>query len=131
MIRIWLLTMICWACQPTFLRATGLPDDEWHSEPEPLIGRLVVLALVAGALWLFLRPRYLFVIDVQDGQARLRKGKATFLFVREVEEIFRDQAVESGSVRGLAAGKGVVLRFSRQVPESCRQRIRNLSQVHG
>jgi hypothetical protein len=78
-----------------------------------------------------LRPHYQFVIDVRQGRGRVSRGQATALFVRDVEEVFRDYHLASGSVRGMTAGRRTILRFSRHIPEPCRQRIRNLFQLHG
>lgn len=98
---------------------------------ESLIGTVLIVAVILGLIWLAIRPRYQFVIDVADSQARLSRGLATAAFVSEVEEVFRDQQVPKGSVRGLRVGKRTILHFSRHVPEPCRQRIRNLLQLHG
>jgi len=96
-----------------------------------LLSKLLVIAVVVGILWLLLRPQYRFVIEVRRGQARLRRGRAAAAFLREIEDVFRDQGLDSGSVMALPRGRELVLRFSRQVPESCRQRIRNLHRLHG
>ena len=109
----------------------------WAEDPgvppgaAPFYYKLLIILVVIGLLWLLLRPHYRFVIEVNQGQARLRRGQATAAFVREVEEVFRELRLDHGSVMGLALGKQVVLRFSRQVPAGGRQRIRNLHRLHG
>ena len=103
---------------------------EWELIPG-LLGKLVIIALVTGVVWLILQGRSRFVITVHQGQARLKSGRATAAFLRAIEDVLRDQGIQTGSVRGVAWTGQTVLRFSRTIPEPCRQRIRNLFRLHG
>ena len=90
------------------------------------IFNIALVGLVVVAIYLALQPRYLFVVRIQDGVARLAKGKLTKMFLDEVALVCADARIMRGWIGGLQRGKRVVLAFSRTIPPSCRQRLRNL-----
>src|SRR5262245_23441004 len=92
--------------------------------------KIVVIALLMGALWWGFQPRFTVVVRIRDGVARVTRGKAPATFVREVEQVC-GATVSRGWVGGARKGQRVVLAFSRSIPESCRQQLRNLWHLHG
>ena len=86
------------------------------------IGLIVVLLVAFG---LAMQPRYVFVVRVRDGVARLGSGKVQAGFVVQVEEACRRHGVRDGWVGGVRDGRRVALRFSRTIPSACQQQLRN------
>jgi Protein of unknown function (DUF3634) len=87
--------------------------------------KLLIVGLVVVALWRLLQPRYAFVIRIAGGQARVRRGKVTPIFLQQILEACEQAGVASGWVSGTQRGKRMVLVFSRNIPAGCQQRIRN------
>ena len=87
--------------------------------------QIVFLSLLVGALWLALQPRYVWVVKVRGGVARLSQGKVTAAFVQQVEEAFRRNDVRDGWVGGVRQRGRVSLHFSRNLSPACRQQLRN------
>jgi hypothetical protein len=91
-----------------------------------------VLALaVAWGIWVGVRPRAVFVIRIRDGKPRAQSGTVPRAFLREVAEICERSGLRRGTVRGVVQGDRVVLGFSRDVPDGCRQMFRNLWSLSG
>jgi Protein of unknown function (DUF3634) len=91
-----------------------------------MLFRLVVVALVLAAVWYALQPRCLFVVCIEEGTARLDRGKVAAHFVQEIGQVCREAGVQEGQVWGVPQGRRISLRFSRSIPSGCRQRLRNL-----
>lgn len=91
-----------------------------------LVVNVVVLALVVGGLWLAIQPRYVFVVRIEGGTARVSKGKVTPAFLAEIGRACDEFGTARGWVGGVQRGKRVALAFSRNIPHPCRQRLRNL-----
>lgn len=84
---------------------------------------------LAAALWrLIVRP--LFVIDVRDGAARLRRGEPPPALLVEFSDVARDLGVSSGTIYGVRARHGLTLEFSPDIPTNAHQRFRNVLAVH-
>ena len=82
-----------------------------------------------AALWrLVVRP--LFVVDLRDGAARLRRGEAPPGLVGGFSDVARDLGVSSGTIYGVCAAHGLTLEFSSQIPAHAHQRFRNVLAVH-
>jgi hypothetical protein len=94
-----------------------------------LIIKLLVGVGIVVVAWMLLAPRRDFVIRIENGRARLVSGKAPPGLVQDVGEVCRDAGVNSGSVWGRRSGKRVGLGFSGDIPEGCRQRLRNLTNL--
>jgi len=93
---------------------------------------LIGLVLLAGwGLWSACRTGASFVIRITDGVARADRGQVTRSFVREVGEVCRRHGVRHAEVRGRAEGRRIVLAFSRDMPETCRQQLRNIWNLSG
>jgi hypothetical protein len=99
-----------------------------------LLAKLVAL-LIGGAivwsLWRGVRPRPVFVVRIAGGEPRAVAGTVTPAFLALLREVAADHAVKAGEVCGRALGGRIRLEFSRQVPESARQRVRNWWVVSG
>jgi hypothetical protein len=55
----------------------------------------------------------------------------TRTFVREVGEVCRRHGVRRAEVRGIDEGRRIVLTFSGDMPETCRQQLRNIWNLSG
>ncbi len=86
---------------------------------------LVLVALVAWALWSASRPRSAFVIRIVAGAPRVAQGTVTPAFLHEVGQTCRRHGVSDAVVRGLVRGQRIALAFSGGMPEPCRQQLRN------
>ena len=85
------------------------------------------IADVAGAVWqtVLFGSRPAFVIDLEDGRASLRSGKAPAKFLQSCEEIAASASLATGTIRGLRDQRGISLGFSRDIPEMTHQQFRN------
>ena len=81
----------------------------------------------AGALWqtVLFGSRPAFVIDLEDGRASLRSGKASAKFLQSCEEIAATAVLATGTIRGIRDKRGISLVFSRDIPEMTHQQFRN------
>jgi Protein of unknown function (DUF3634) len=92
---------------------------------------LALVALVVWGLWMACRPRATFVVQIREGVPRVTKGQMTRAFVHEVGEVCQRHAVRHGEVRGVADGRRIALTFSGNLPEPCRQQLRNIWNLSG
>ncbi len=90
-----------------------------------LILKILIVAAIVFFCWLVLQPRYLFVIDIRDGQVKRSRGVVPPGFMEDVERICRDSHLVSGSIRAVARGKRTSLSFSRHIPSPVCQKLRN------
>jgi Protein of unknown function (DUF3634) len=88
-------------------------------------------AVVAWGIWVAVRPRAVFVIRIRDGKPRAVSGTVTRGFLRDIAEICERTGLRRGTVRGVLEGERVVLGFSGDVPDRCRQMFRNLWNLSG
>ena len=95
-----------------------------------LVFKITLVGLVAAAFLLALQRRYLFVVRVKDGRARIASGKLTSAFLEEIDQVCRDAGVTRGWIGGIRRGRRVVLAFSYNIPSPCQQRLRNLWMLH-
>jgi hypothetical protein len=91
-----------------------------------LVYNLALVSLVGVAFYLALQPRYLFMVRIQNGLVRLAKGKLTRVSLEEIEQVCREGQIARGWIGGRKRGRRVVLAFSRTIPSSYQQRLRNL-----
>ncbi len=90
-----------------------------------IVVKLIVFALAAALVWWALKPRPVFVIAICNGAARVRSGQATAAFVSAVNDECQRSELHSGTIRGLQTKDRISLVFSRHIPHSSRQRLRN------
>jgi hypothetical protein len=91
-----------------------------------MILTLALVAIPAWALWSLCRPRPAFVVRVEDGVPRVAHGKVAREFLHDVRETCGRHSVTWGEVRGVARDRKISLEFSVEIPEACRQQLRNL-----
>jgi len=87
---------------------------------------VVLVALVAWAIWFASRPRSAFVIRIVRGVPSVARGTVTPAFLQEVGQTCGRHGVSHAVVRGLVRGQRIALGFSGGMPEPCRQQLRNL-----
>jgi hypothetical protein len=98
-----------------------------RDEKVELVSKLVLVALVIGAVWWMLQPRYVFVVRIAGGVPRATRGKVTAAFLQQIGQACAEHKVSRGWIGGVLRGRrGVALAFSRGMPPPCRQRLRNL-----
>ncbi len=90
-----------------------------------LLVKLAVVGLVVWLVWLAFQPRCAFVLRVAEGRARAVQGKATRALLAQVEEICAQHGVRRAVVRGVVRGRRIALAFSRDIPPSGQQQLRN------
>jgi hypothetical protein len=90
-----------------------------------MIERLALLGVAIAVMIAILRPRYAFKVSVADGRAQLKSGEVPQRFVDEVSSILASNGVNKATVAGVRFAGHTRLQFSRGVPETCRQRVRN------
>jgi hypothetical protein len=86
----------------------------------------IALAVVAGILHAAFGQRYRFVVTVDRGEPRVTRGKVNADFLSNIGETCRDYGIDSGWIGGVMQGKSIALRFSRNIPYACQQRLRNI-----
>lgn len=93
----------------------------------PIWTLLGILAAMAVVLVLFLRHvRVRFVVDLDGGKARVRRGDPPAAFVRGCSEVARLYRLSSGRIFGIRSGNGIELRFSKEIPDRAHQPLRNM-----
>jgi hypothetical protein len=92
---------------------------------------LVLVALIVWGIWMACRPRADFVVRIRLGVPRVTRGRVARGFVQEIGEVCRRHDVRRGEVRGVAEGRRISLSFSGDLPEACRQQLRNLWNLSG
>jgi len=99
-----------------------------------LVASFWFLVLVLAAMGMVIqtaRARPLFVIAIEQGRVRRVKGQASGRFLSELLEVCRRHGLARGRVLGFVRGGRVALEFSRNVPQACRQQIRNVWSTTG
>jgi hypothetical protein len=90
-----------------------------------IAARAIVFALAGGLVWWALKPRPVFVIAIRNGAARVLSGQVTAAFVSAVNDECQRSELDEGTIRGIQAKDRIALAFSRHIPPSSRQRLRN------
>jgi Protein of unknown function (DUF3634) len=93
--------------------------------------KLGPLALGAWVLWSVYRPQSAFVVRIKGGVPRVAKGTVIQAFLHQIGETCGRHHVEQGVVRGVIKGRRIALSFSRGMPPTCRQQLRNLWTLTG
>lgn len=76
-------------------------------------------------LWRLINDPF-FVIQIKNGEVKLRKGKLTTAFLSNCYDLCRDLDLRKGYICGLSTPDGIRLSFSSHIPETMRQRFRNI-----
>ncbi|WP_043740726.1 DUF3634 family protein [Thioalkalivibrio nitratireducens] len=82
------------------------------------------MAAVFAVFLMHVRVR--FVIDLNDGRARVLRGDPPSAFVRGCSDVARLYRVRRGRIVGVRTAGGIELRFSRDLPERAHQPLRNV-----
>src|SRR5438128_369465 len=90
------------------------------------VARLVEVAATGLLLWVIFRPKYDAMIRIHRGESQLTKGKLTASHLKVVAEICSEHGVQYGWIGTQRRGRRAALRFSKTIPEDCRQQLRNL-----
>ncbi|WP_091643620.1 DUF3634 family protein [Aquisalimonas asiatica] len=94
---------------------------------DPVAATLAIAALFAVgaglALW---RLRIVFVVDITDDGALLRRGRAAAGFVDGCSDVARRHGITRGRITGVRDGASVRLQFSRDIPARSHQAFRNV-----
>lgn len=93
-----------------------------------IVAALVVLAVVIS--WQITARGRVFVIRIRNRVPFLTHGKVSQAFVTEFAEVIQTHGVRRGSIYGVRKHGAVVLAFSRGIPTSARQSLRNVWSMH-
>ncbi|RFA25360.1 hypothetical protein CAI21_19160 [Alkalilimnicola ehrlichii] len=94
---------------------------------DPIAVMLILLAVGAGVVIIVIRrAAVVFVLRIQDGKARVIRGKPPPGFASACEEVCRLHGLSRGEIRAVRTGAGQELRFSKDIPERLRQPFRNV-----
>lgn len=85
-----------------------------------------LVVVVIGVGFLLMRERPMFVIDIEDGRAVVRSGKAPSGFLRECEAIVSMHDIPDGSISVSASGSRVSFAFSNPGLRAYEQNFRNV-----
>src|SRR3954470_11290259 len=94
-----------------------------------ILAALVVLGVLFA--WRVSAHGRVFLIRVRNRVPYLTKGKVSQAFVVELTEVLQRHAVRSGSIYGVRRRGAVMLGFSRGIPQTARQALRNVWAMHG
>lgn len=88
--------------------------------------KIMVVAVVAWAVWRLVQPRAVFVVEVVEGGPRVKSGKVTPAALHELGTLCREQGITRGTIRGvMRRDRSIALQFSREFPPGVQQQIRN------
>ena len=88
---------------------------------------LVGVALLIGwGLYSVCRPKPIFIVRIIEGVPRIARGQVTRGFLQDIADACARHQIRNGEIHGVAAGRRINLMFSREIPKSCQQQVRNL-----
>ena len=94
-----------------------LPGEWW--------AQVLALGVIVVAAWIALQPRCSFVIQISQSLPKAVRGKVTAAFLEQIREVCEQNEVRYGTIRGLIRGRRILLGFSRNIPPSAQQKLRN------
>ena len=97
---------------------------------EYVIIAVVVLALAIGYAAYTARKSFVWSIKVRDGSSALSRGKIPLTAVAELVDVLNRNGVRNATIYGIRRRGTVTLAFSRSIPQSCRQGLRNVWSMH-
>ena len=86
----------------------------------------VALAVAFALLHAAFKQRFQFMITLDGGQPRVTKGKVHADLLANIRAVCGEYKIAAGWIGGVRQGKQVALRFSRNIPPACQQRLRNI-----
>lgn len=94
---------------------------------DPVTATLAIAAVfAAGAALAVWRLRIVFVVDVSEDGARLRRGRVATDFLDGCDDVARRHGITRGRISGVRDGASVRLQFSREIPQRSHQAFRNV-----
>jgi hypothetical protein len=91
----------------------------------------VAIAVAVVAWWQVIARGRVFVIRVRARTPTVAKGKVSQAFLIELKDVLQRHGVGRGSIYGVRRGRAVLLAFSRGIPQTARQALRNVWALHG
>jgi hypothetical protein len=91
---------------------------------------LLVLVVVLAVWFVVRRANELAVLDVRNGHARLRRGRAPARFLLDVEEVVRRAGIERATIRVVSESGAPRVEVSGSVSAGVVQQIRNVAGEH-
>jgi hypothetical protein len=88
-------------------------------------------AVAVAALAVVANRSRVFVIRIRNGFPAVIKGKVSQAFVGELAGLLKEKGIRGGAVYGVRRRGTVALEFSRGIPPSDRQSLRNVWAMHG
>jgi len=71
-----------------------------------------------------------FVVQIENGDVRVTKGKVPDSFLREVRDFSKEEKLTSGILRGKRQDTFIRLVFSADIPAFLHQKLRNIWHAH-
>jgi len=96
---------------------------------EYVIIAVVVVALAIGYI-AYAARNFVWSIKVRDGSSALTRGRIPLTAVAELVEVLNRNGVRNATIYGIRRRGTVTLAFSRSIPQSCRQGLRNVWSMH-
>lgn len=90
-----------------------------------LIFASVLGGIALWVVWKLAQARFVFVVRIRHGVARLAHGTLPHAYLQLIGEVCSEHSIQRGWVSGLRRGRRITLLFSRRIPPACRQRLRN------
>ncbi|HJZ91921.1 MAG TPA: DUF3634 family protein [Gemmataceae bacterium] len=90
----------------------------------------VLVFLAVAYAWYLSSQARVWVVRVRDGNLVLMKGKIAQTVVADLGEVLQRHSVRRGALYGINRRGRVTLGFSRSIPPSCRQSLRNVWSMH-
>jgi hypothetical protein len=87
--------------------------------------------LIGWGLYAVCRPKPIFIVRITDGVPRISRGQVTRGFLQDIADACDRHGIRNGEIQGLAVRRRINLIFSRQIPISCQQQVRNLWSLSG
>jgi len=88
-------------------------------------------------MWHYLRALFqislrqpAFAVRIERQQAAVFSGQVPQAFVKACQEVVEREQIAQGLIMGLNRPQGIRLEFSKAIPESARQPLRNLWQMY-
>jgi hypothetical protein len=92
--------------------------------------KIACLAVVAIVVYLFVRPKAVFVIRIKNARLHIAKGSVPEKFLGDCRSIVVESNIRNGKIRAVNNAGRIALCFSRQIPKSARQQLRNVWSIY-
>lgn len=90
----------------------------------------VVAVLAVGFVAYTARKSFVWSIKVRDGSSAMIRGKIPLTAVGELVDVLNRNGVKNATIYGIKRRGMVTLVFSRSIPKSCQQGLRNVWSMH-